>query len=95
MFFFNYKEKSYFRAFFLTSIVTAFTATMAIEFSYVRKAVYHEKYSHSILFHLREMLFTFITAFCASFIAFYSIHNLTGFGNSMLHDKVSNLKKNL
>lgn len=92
---FDFKEKNYFRAFFLPSLVTAISSTIAIEYSYVRKVLFGDKNKKGIKYHLREAIITFLSAFITSFFAFYIIHMLTGFGNSMLHTKVSNFKENV
>ena len=92
---FDFKEKNYFRAFLLPSLVTAISATMAIEYSYARKIYHHTKMKHPFRWHVKEILTTFMIAFITSFIAFILIHTLTGFGNSMLHTDVSNMKYNM
>ena len=92
---FDFKEKNYFRAFLLPSLVTAISATIAIEYNYARKLYFHKKMKHPFKWHLKEIFTTFFYAFIASFIAYIIIHILTGFGNSMLHTKVSTVKDNM
>ena len=92
---FDFKEKSFFLAFFLPSIVTGLSAAIAIEYNYITKLFRDKKQFKSIGTHLKHASQTFFVAFITSFIAFYLIHFLTGFGNSMLHTAVGDLSYNV
>ena len=92
--FFDFKEKNYFRAFFLPSLVTAISATIAVEFSFIRKSIDEGK-KFALSYHFKECCFTFISTFLTCFFSFYGIHLATGFGNSMLHTKASILSYNV
>lgn len=91
---FNFKEINFFRAFLIPSVITALSTTIAIEFRFV---VDEKKNKQKInpYYHLRSLIYTFfVTLFC-SYISFYLIHYFTGYGNSMLHTKVSNNSYNI
>lgn len=96
----NYKEVTYFRTFFLNSIITAIAATIAVETSYISKRIFQDSTDYTLgskkdltLIHqLKEASKTFLVTFIATFLAYYLIHIITGYGNSMLHTSVSDLE---
>lgn len=92
---FDFKEKNFFLAFILPSFVTGISAAVAIEYRYFIKILQTKKKIKDIPNHLRHAFWTFLVAFIISFFAYYFIHFLTGFGNSMLHSSVGELPCNV
>ena len=77
----NFPEKNHFRAFLMTSFVTAISAAISIELSYYFKLIIQDQDDYH--FHL-SLVKTFIFAFLASFTSFYLLYYLFGFGKGMI-----------
>ena len=92
---FDFKEKNFFLAFLLPSFVTGLSAAIAIEYNYIMKLIKDKKQIKSVGRHLKHASQTFFVAFITSFFAYYLIHFLTGFGNSMLHTAAGDLPANV